>query len=54
MTLDLFYIYKTKSLLNLTTDKSLPNKTTYLILKNNVIDINNTSDLKAAKKLFKR
>ena len=36
MTLDL--VYKKKSL-NLTTDKSLPNKTTYLILKNNVIDI---------------
>ena len=49
-----FYIYKTKSLLNLTTDKSLPNKTTYLIFKNNVIDINNTSDLKSAKKLFKK
>ena len=48
----IFLFYKTKSLLNLTTDK-ITNKTTYL-LKNNVIDINNTSDLKVAKKLFKR
>jgi len=48
-----FYIYKTKSLLNLTSKKSLPNKTTYLILKHDTIDINNESDLKAAKKIFK-
>ena len=48
-----FYIFRTKSLLKLNSNNNLPNKTTYIIMKNDVVDINDKNDLKKAKQLIK-
>jgi pseudaminic acid cytidylyltransferase len=47
-----FYIYKTKALLKTTTKKIIPRKSTYIILKKKLIDVNVPKDLKLLKKLF--
>ena len=49
----MFYIYKTKALLKVKKNQSLPNKSTYLILEKPTIDINNHNEFKLARKMFK-
>lgn len=49
-----FYIYRTKSLLKLTKKKIIPNKSTYIILKKKLIDINYPEDLNSLKKILKK
>lgn len=48
-----FYIYRTKSLLKLTKKKIIPDKSTYVILKKKLIDINYPKDFKTLRKLIK-
>ena len=49
-----FYIYRTKSLLKINKQNILPEKSTYIILKKELIDVNYPEDLIALKKLFKK
>jgi pseudaminic acid cytidylyltransferase len=48
-----FYIYETKTLLKITEKQLIPKKSTYLILKKKLIDVNYPKDLKLLKKEFK-
>ena len=47
-----FYIYRTSSLLKIKNQNFLPKKSTYIILKKKLIDVNYPSDLKNLKKIF--
>ena len=47
-----FFIYKTKALLKASAKKIIPKKSTYIILKKKLIDVNVPKDLKLLKKLF--
>lgn len=48
-----FYIYETKTLLKITEKQLIPKKSTYLILKKKLIDVNYPKDLKLLKEEFK-
>jgi pseudaminic acid cytidylyltransferase len=48
-----FYIYETKALLKITEKQLIPKKSTYIILKKNLIDVNYPKDLKLLKEEFK-
>ena len=49
-----FYIYETKTLLKITEKQLIPKKSTYIILKKKLIDVNYPKDLKLLKKEFKK
>ncbi len=49
-----FYIYRTKYLLSINKKNILPKKSTYIILKKELIDVNYPEDLMVLKKLFKK
>ena len=49
-----FYIYETKALLKITEKQLIPKKSTYIILKKKLIDVNYPKDLKLLKKEFKK
>lgn len=49
-----FYIYKTKSLLKINNKNIIPKKSTFLILKKKLIDINYPKDLKLLKQVLKK
>ena len=48
-----FYIYRTNSILKIKNQNFIPKKSTYIILKKKLIDVNYPEDLKALKKIFK-
>ena len=48
-----FYIYETKVLLKITEKQLIPKKSTYIILKKKLIDVNYPKDLKLLKEEFK-
>ena len=49
-----FYIYRTNAILKLKNQNFLPKKSTYIILKKKLIDVNYPSDLKSLKKILKK
>ena len=48
-----FYIYETKALLKISEKELIPKKSTYIILKKKLIDVNYPKDLKLLKEVFK-
>ena len=48
-----FYIYETKALLTISEKELIPKKSTYIILKKKLIDVNYPKDLKLLKEEFK-
>jgi pseudaminic acid cytidylyltransferase len=48
-----FYIYETKALLTISEKELIPKKSTYIILKKKLIDVNYPKDLKLLKEAFK-
>ena len=49
-----FYIYRTRTLIKIRKKKNLPTKTTFIILKKKLIDINYPEDLNELKFLIKK